>query len=571
MSVERTEHSSCSILSLPTELQKRVIRYVITEVDHPFFLEPRILASNSRYARDAHEGRNGNWNGGREGIAGQDESDDKSESDAQDESDDQSESDGKRESTGTHADYLTVMKLSATCSFYRSLLAPLIFSKIVLRDTQKSGASIMAIAKGKHRDVVKELYFHFIGSGGDESSDTGSEASDEPARNFKEDPILPHSVRVILSNLNGRDRLFPSLERVTVEFDFNQTEWYEHWGEDIMQEEYESVDKAVEVECSDAWRALLCETFEALASNVENEGASNSHTPHSFSAFKIANLQPVRISALSSDNWKSLLSNHVKEFTLQLLPPVDLAGWEINSCTSTAGWTGNFDEAFFNHLDLCESLVLLPNESAPLGLYSGNHYCPLALRPDQMPRLRTLELEYIIVCEELINFVVARKDTLESLVLRDCFASLHPLEPDDGTRWANLFDELVGARPKNLTRIEVLIERQEIDYYRLFCEDVDNDVYELQRRKELLEEDRDAHGERKGDGTEDEGREAADRRRRGQRTLFLYAILDEKHGTCFTDEAEIRKQFLKGGDQVSWDTLMDLVWDNGGGLLDAVR
>src|ERR1700730_9998203 len=88
--------------------------------------------------------------------------------------------------------------------------------------------------------------------------------------------------------------------------------------------------------------------------------------------------------------------------------------------------------------------------------------------------------------------------------MRDCFASLHPLEPDDGTRWANLFDALLGVRPKNLTRIEVLIEKREIDYDRLFCEDVDNDVYELQWMKELLEEDRDAHGERKRDGTGDE-------------------------------------------------------------------
>jgi hypothetical protein len=563
MSVARTERLSCSIFSLPTELQKRIIRYVMPQVDHPFFLEPRILAPNSRYERGPHEGRNGNWNGSREGIASQDESDDHSESDDQDEKDGQSESDGEHESTGIHADYITVMNFSATCSFYRSLLAPLIFSKIVLRNTQKSGASITAIAKGKHRDVVKELHLHFIGSASEESSDTGSEASDEPARNFKEDPFLPLSVRVILSNLNGPDRLFPNLERVIIEFDFDEDEWYDHWGEDIMQQEYESVDKAVEVECSDAWRALLCETFEALANNVENECAGNGSGPYGFSAFKIAKLQPVRISALSSDKWKSLLSNHVKEFTLQLLPPVDLAGWELNSCESMAGWTGNFDEAFFNHLDLCEGLTLLPNESAPLGLYSGRHCCPLALRPDQMPRLRTLELEYIIICEELIDFVVARKDTLESLVMRDCFASLHPFVVDDGPRWANLFDALVEARPKNLTRIEVLIVKQEIDNDDLFREDYDHDACELQRMKELLEEDRGARSERKRDGTEDEDMGVANRRKREKRTLFLYATPDSKYGMCLVDKADIRKQFLKGEDQESWDALMDLVWDNG--------
>ena len=524
MSVARTERSSCSIFSLPTELQKRIIRYAIPQVDHPFFLEPPILTPTSRYERDPHE------------------------------------------STRIHADYITVMNFSATCSFYRSLLAPLIFPKIILRNTQKSGASITAIAKGRHRGVVKELHLHFIGSASEESSDTGSETSDESARNFKDDPILPLSVRVILSNLNGPDRLFPNLERVTIEFDFDEDEWYRHWGEDILQDEYESVDKAIEVECSDAWRALLCETFEALANNVENKCASNGNELHSFSAFKIAKLQPVRISALSSDKWKSLLSNHVKEFTLQLLPPVDLSGWEINSCECMVGWTGNFDEEFFNHLDLCEGLTLLPNESAPLGLYPeghNRHYCPLALRPGQMPRLRTLELEYIVICPELIDFVVARKDTLESLVMRDCFASSRPLVADGTPRWANLFDALVEARPKNLTRIEVLIVKQEIDYDNLFCEDDDTDFCELQRMKELLEEDRDAQGERKRDGTEDEDMGVIDRRKRGKRTLFLYAMLDPKYGFCFTCVSEIRTQFLEGEDQESWDTLMDLVWDNG--------
>jgi hypothetical protein len=53
-----------------------------------------------------------------------------------------------------------------------------------------------------------------------------------------------------------------------------------------------------------------------------------------------------------------------------------------------------------------------------------------------------------------------------------------------------------------------------------------------------------------------------DRRKGGKRTLFLYATLDAKYGMCITDEAEIRKQFLKGEDQESWDALMDLVWDN---------
>lgn len=56
---------------------------------------------------------------------------------------------------------------------------------------------------------------------------------------------------------------------------------------------------------------------------------------------------------------------------------------------------------------------------------------------------------------------------------------------------------------------------------------------------------------------------AADRRKGGKRTLFLYATLDAKYGICFADEAEIRKQFLNGEDQESWDALMDLVWDNG--------
>ena len=70
-------------------------------------------------------------------------------------------------------------------------------------------------------------------------------------------------------------------------------------------------------------------------------------------------------------------------------------------------------------------------------------------------------------------------------------------------------------------------------------------------------------GEGKRDGTEDEDMDVADRRKRGKRTLVLYATLDEKYGSCYTYVADIRKQFLKGEDRESWDALMDLVWDNG--------
>ena len=52
-----------------------------------------------------------------------------------------------------------LMNWSCTSRYFRNLLAPYIFREIKLRNDEKSGASVAAVLKGPHGDLVKEIYF----------------------------------------------------------------------------------------------------------------------------------------------------------------------------------------------------------------------------------------------------------------------------------------------------------------------------------------------------------------------------------------------------------------------------
>lgn len=58
-----------------------------------------------------------------------------------------------------------LLRLSCTCSFYRSLLAPQTFAVIYLHNTEKSGLSVQALAGGQHSGHVKELRYRGLAPG----------------------------------------------------------------------------------------------------------------------------------------------------------------------------------------------------------------------------------------------------------------------------------------------------------------------------------------------------------------------------------------------------------------------
>ena len=149
---------------------------------------------------------------------------------------------------------------SCTCRHFRSLLAPFLFRTVILRNEEKSAASIKAIAtRLEYVKLVKEV--QFIGS-----------ALGDVHRGWDDDEfgeaegILPENVRDILVHL----KRFPNLKSVSVEFDFDFDDELEWDGEDVYAvAEVEDMEEMREREATEAWRALMVKVWEAISENKE--------------------------------------------------------------------------------------------------------------------------------------------------------------------------------------------------------------------------------------------------------------------------------------------------------------
>ena len=159
---------------------------------------------------------------------------------------------------------------------------------------------------------------------------------------------------------------------------------------------------------------------------------------------------------------------------------------------------------------------------------------PLALKADQMPLLATLHLDYIFASPELNDFLVGHKDTLEELVLCNCYASTSDDEglAENGIHWSQIFTPLFSAHPPRLRRLEL----------------IGRDMRGLLDKRDFTEEQyeqvRTVH------------------RQDPERIMFPYAFLDFACGTLYYDEHTSLKSLLNGEDQRSWDRLVELVKRN---------
>ena len=98
-----------------------------------------------------------------------------------------------------------ITPLASTFNFYRELILPFSFERVVLRNVVDSGLVINQIACSPRRDLVKKL--HFIATA----------PADEKRYSLRSTPrYFPAEVRTVLSQLER----FPNLTVVTIEFIF---------------------------------------------------------------------------------------------------------------------------------------------------------------------------------------------------------------------------------------------------------------------------------------------------------------------------------------------------------------
>ena len=77
-----------------------------------------------------------------------------------------------------------LMNWSCTSLYFRNLHAPYIFTSIKLRNDEKSGASVDALRKSRHGDLVKEIYFLGTIPHGTANPDDNVEDDDALAEGF---------------------------------------------------------------------------------------------------------------------------------------------------------------------------------------------------------------------------------------------------------------------------------------------------------------------------------------------------------------------------------------------------
>lgn len=396
---------------------------------------------------------------------------------------------------------LDLIHWSSTCSYFRNLFVPNIFNTVKLVNDEKIGASLNAVAKSPHNVHVKEL--HFIGSPLGSAHKTGE--------------VLARSVDTLLCDLNR----FPSLERLSIRFDFDlmSLDWPENdadWENDTDSENEidweEKADEANALAVS-AWRALMSATYSALTQN---------RSPH-LKHLDIRQLIWENVPTFSHENFHEFLS-HMEKFTLSIYG--DNIERMSNTLDNYYNVMANLDIYFFDHLANVTTVSIKATNEGPLGL-DGWPHVPLALEADQMPLLTTLHLEWIIICQELVDFLVGHKDTLEDLSLEHCYASptcrvLLKGIADNRIYWSELFISMLSACPTKLRRLELVVGEM---------------VWPSKQILDLLAQD-------------------------PPRKFFGYANLRERDGELVYDMEQGSAAFLKGEDQASWDQLKELVERN---------
>lgn len=421
-------------------------------------------------------------------------------------------------------DLAALRSWSCTCSFYRHLLAPYLFRSIVLRNYETNASSVHLLSNSQYKGCVEELHYTAAGECTDDhdfkwkywTGETRGEFGNSDAVTGPEE-VFHDIVHTVLSDL----RCFPRLKTLSIEFpvNFRRGGWSMYWE---MFDEEETQAEIQSAEENEGWRALMAKTFDALSLNDKA----------SVKALEIRELYPLEVSTFHSEAFHDFLGT-LERFDLSLFGGDNGAGWCINCSNGYLEFVFKLDAYFFDHLTNVTEFRLRAGATGPLGL-RGDRHADLVLRRDQMPLLKSVFLENIFVCQELVHFLVGHSKTLESVSLHDCYGGING-EAEDGIFWAELFTVLSDAKPEKLCQLEILPLDPPYRDTNNFADLSEYDGVHLCRM--ALDGD-------------------------PKRRLFAYKTLDEKYGTLFDDEEQNIQSFLEGDDQRVYDRLMRIVAKN---------
>ncbi|KAL7952861.1 hypothetical protein V8C34DRAFT_318675 [Trichoderma compactum] len=371
------------------------------------------------------------------------------------------------------------VRLSANCRQYRAQLAPEIFKTIRLTNNETVAKSAL--------DAI-EAY-------GEYTTRIEFTAHCGPNDEITTAALTPAAARVI------QGRLTPNLSTFSLKFDFDFDDG-EEWDSDHP-------DAVMGMEETWQWRAIMNETWRALAANIHVR------------ELILDELIPKRISAFITEEFYQFLSR-IEAATFKIFSMDNGAGWKTNTVWGVVNFLERMDTTFFHYMTGLKYLAIHAED--PLGPQSTRHI-PLSLMPDDLPLLESLKPTRCFVGPELVSFIGRHLNVPKSLDVKGCVSGHeHPYLENDCS-WASFFDAIYEAKPAlteliagNGSNVPLTYEEKYSPDYQF--EDEPEDIQEIRRKLK------------------------ADPRLR----LFGYGEVDDKYGI--------------GNDQRAFDRLMGLVNEN---------
>lgn len=443
------------------------------------------------------------------------------------------------------ADFDARLALSATNSNCRTLLLPIIFRTLKITSDEKEANEILAIVE-RIGGNVQAISMH----GTAEPNLSAEEEQENNADMPKEEDInaqrrkLRHQEQILAPSVARllRGEHFPNMTTLIVHFDFdfdNQENDDGVWDSRddlcdgssmyVFTVEETSKDMIDESEAEFPWRRLMAQTWAAVSENKN------------ITELVVRDLIPKAVSPWFSPQWKRFLAQ-ISIADIQIWGGGNGAGWEVGTLEGYMYFVSMMDTYFFNHMENTTKLGLSCYEHGPLGsLWTGARNT-MSLRSGCFPQLKELQLQYAVICPELVVFLESIAGTLEYLTLHECFASNeYPVR----LTWADFFSALRKFDPKwksfnvmnNGTPPLTFREWQESKSEKKDGEKQDDESEEVQIVRAKLASDPNSR-------------------------LFLYATLTDKYGDRWPDEESIIEHFNKGKDLEEFNKLLDLVQRN---------
>lgn len=390
------------------------------------------------------------------------------------------------------------VRLSTTCKEYRTQLSPEIFKTIRFTNSEALARSALAAVEA-HGDYTSRIEFTCSANSDDELTA----------------PSLPLAASKVLEG-----HFTPNLHTFRLRFDFDFTdggEWDSRssWGSIYLFEEFDDDAFVREEERRWKWRALMKETWEALA--------ANNHVRELI----LEDFIPKWTSTFGTDEFRQFLSR-LESATFNIFGLDNGAGWKTNTQPGYTEFLASLDTSFFHHMSGLKHLHIQANN--PLGL-QGRNYIPLALKPEDLPVLQSLKLEKCFVSPELVSFIQGHTQVLRSLDVKECAsAGDGGGMSDNSIYWAEFFDGIYETKP-SLTEFIAGGDRVLLTYDGMLDNERVQDIRQKLKASLVLK-------------------------------LFSYGYLSDKYGTFHNNVEENVEQFINGDDQRAYDRLMGLIKKN---------